>query len=151
MKPAEAARLVKPGDCVAIPIGSITPNLCAAIHARGDELHDVDILACAPFVDPPGPPRGTPPAGREELTRDDEDPSPKLGRVFAKAAGERPLCGVWHSTADGRAGGSFAREFASAANPAPRHQRERAGPPGRPQQERQHPNPGYEHGHLEQQ
>lgn len=52
MEPEAAVRLVSSGDCVAIPIGSITPNLCDALFARGDELHDVDLLVCAPFVDP---------------------------------------------------------------------------------------------------
>lgn len=52
VSPGEAAALVRPGDCVAIPIGSITPNLCQAIWERRNELHDVDIVTCAPFVDP---------------------------------------------------------------------------------------------------
>jgi 4-hydroxybutyrate CoA-transferase len=52
MEPAEAAALVRPGDTIVIPIGSITPNLCHAIWDRRDELSDVDILSCAPFVDP---------------------------------------------------------------------------------------------------
>lgn len=52
MEPEAAVRLVSSGDCVAIPIGSITPNLCDALFARGDELHDIDLVVCAPFVDP---------------------------------------------------------------------------------------------------
>ncbi|GIW18227.1 MAG: 4-hydroxybutyrate CoA-transferase [Tepidiforma sp.] len=52
MTAAEAAQLVRPGDTVVIPIGAITPNLCAALWERREELHDVDVLACAPFVDP---------------------------------------------------------------------------------------------------
>lgn len=52
VEPAEAAALVRPGDTIVIPIGSITPNLCHAIWDRRDELSDIDILSCAPFVDP---------------------------------------------------------------------------------------------------
>jgi acyl-CoA hydrolase len=52
MEPARAAELVRSGDTVVIPIGAITPNLCAAIWERRDELSDIDILTCAPFVDP---------------------------------------------------------------------------------------------------
>lgn len=52
MEPAGAAALVRPGDTIVIPIGSITPNLCHAIWDRRDELSDIDILSCAPFVDP---------------------------------------------------------------------------------------------------
>lgn len=52
MEPEAAVRLVSSGDVVAIPIGSITPNLCDALFARGDELHDIDLVVCAPFVDP---------------------------------------------------------------------------------------------------
>jgi len=52
MEPAEAAALVRPGDTIVIPIGSITPNLCHAIWDRREELSDIDILSCAPFVDP---------------------------------------------------------------------------------------------------
>ena len=52
MEPEAAVRLIYSGNCVAIPIGSITPNLCEALFARGDELHDIDLVVCALFVDP---------------------------------------------------------------------------------------------------
>jgi 4-hydroxybutyrate CoA-transferase len=52
MEPDEAARLVRSGDCVVIPIGSITPNLSSALFNRRDELRDIDLLTCAPYVDP---------------------------------------------------------------------------------------------------
>jgi acyl-CoA hydrolase len=50
--PAEAVARVRPGDTVVIPIGALTPSLCTALWERRDELYEVDILACAPFVDP---------------------------------------------------------------------------------------------------
>ncbi|MGE0601604.1 MAG: acetyl-CoA hydrolase/transferase family protein [Dehalococcoidia bacterium] len=50
--PARAAELVRPGDTVVIPIGAITPNLAQGLWERRDELSDIDILTCAPFVDP---------------------------------------------------------------------------------------------------
>ena len=50
--PARAAELVRPGDTIVIPIGAITPNLAQAVWERRDELSDIDILTCAPFVDP---------------------------------------------------------------------------------------------------
>ncbi len=50
--PEKAAALVRPGDTVVIPIGAVTPRLCEAIWERREELHDVEVLACAPFVDP---------------------------------------------------------------------------------------------------
>jgi len=49
---ARAAELVRPGDTIVIPIGAITPNLAQAVWERRDELSDIDILTCAPFVDP---------------------------------------------------------------------------------------------------
>jgi len=52
MEPGDAVRLVRSGDCVVIPIGSLTPRLCQALYDRGDELGSIDLLTCAPFVDP---------------------------------------------------------------------------------------------------
>lgn len=52
MAPEAAVQPVSSGDVVAILIGSITPNLCDALFARGDELRDIDLVVCAPFVDP---------------------------------------------------------------------------------------------------
>jgi len=50
--PSEAVKLVRPGDRVVVPIGSLTPALCQALFDRRDSLHDVEMLFCAPFVDP---------------------------------------------------------------------------------------------------
>jgi len=50
--PAQAAALVKPGDAIAIPVGSLTPTLAAAIFARRDELRDIHVYATAPIHDP---------------------------------------------------------------------------------------------------
>lgn len=52
MEPAAAVEFVRPGDCVVIPIGSITPNLAQALFARGDELGQIDLVTCAPYIDP---------------------------------------------------------------------------------------------------
>lgn len=52
MDASEAAALVRSGDTIIIPIGSITPALVDAIWERRDELSDVKVLSCAPFLDP---------------------------------------------------------------------------------------------------
>jgi len=52
MEPSRAVELVRSGDTVVIPIGALTPALCAALWERREELSEVDILTCAPFVDP---------------------------------------------------------------------------------------------------
>ncbi|HMO55017.1 MAG TPA: hypothetical protein PJ994_10975, partial [Tepidiformaceae bacterium] len=52
MDASEAAALVHPGDTIVIPIGSITPALVEAIWERRDELSGVNVLSCAPFLDP---------------------------------------------------------------------------------------------------
>ncbi len=52
MGPADAARLVKNGDRVVMPIGSITPAIARAIWDRRDELEGVSVLSTAPFFDP---------------------------------------------------------------------------------------------------
>lgn len=52
VEPSEAVKLVRPGDRVVVPIGSLTPALCEALFARREDLHDVEMVFCAPFVDP---------------------------------------------------------------------------------------------------
>lgn len=52
MDPADAARLVRSGDRVVVPIGALTPNLCKAVYDRGNEIDNVEVVVCAPFVDP---------------------------------------------------------------------------------------------------
>src|SRR5438552_2281331 len=52
MDPADALLLVQSGDRVAIPIGAITPVLCQALFERGSAIQDIEILTCAPFIDP---------------------------------------------------------------------------------------------------
>src|SRR5688572_28164025 len=52
VEPADALRLVKSGDRVAMPIGSITPVLGQALFDRREELRDIELLVCAPFFDP---------------------------------------------------------------------------------------------------
>ena len=51
ISPAEAAKLVKSGDRVLLPL--IYSGIVAAeISARADELRNVEVIAQAPFVDP---------------------------------------------------------------------------------------------------
>lgn len=52
MSADEAARLVRPGDGIGIPVGALVPTVVAGIFARADELHDVHIYASAPTTDP---------------------------------------------------------------------------------------------------
>jgi len=52
MSPGDAARLVRNGDNIGIPVGALVPTVVAAIYARHDELQDVDVYACAPSTDP---------------------------------------------------------------------------------------------------
>lgn len=48
----EAARLVRPGDGIGIPVGALVPTVAAGIFARAGELHDVHVYASAPTSDP---------------------------------------------------------------------------------------------------
>lgn len=52
LTPDEAARLVRNGDNIGIPVGALVPTVVAAIYARHNELADVDVYACAPTTDP---------------------------------------------------------------------------------------------------
>ncbi|MCA9823616.1 MAG: acetyl-CoA hydrolase/transferase family protein [Dehalococcoidia bacterium] len=52
MEPADAARLVRNGDRVVMPIGSITPAIAQAIWDRREDLENVHVLSTAPFFDP---------------------------------------------------------------------------------------------------
>lgn len=53
MSPADAVALIREGDRIAIPIGSLTPNLAAAIWDRRDQFSSgIDVLMTAPFIDP---------------------------------------------------------------------------------------------------
>ncbi len=52
MAPEEAARLVRNGDNIGIPVGAMVPTVASAIFGRRDELNDVDVYVCAPSTDP---------------------------------------------------------------------------------------------------
>lgn len=52
MAPADAAKLVRPGDTITIPVGALVPTVCSAIFERREELRDVDVFAAAPVMDP---------------------------------------------------------------------------------------------------
>jgi 4-hydroxybutyrate CoA-transferase len=53
MSPESAAALIQDADRIALPIGSLTPNLASAIWERRDEFsRGIDIVMTAPFLDP---------------------------------------------------------------------------------------------------
>lgn len=52
MDTADAIRLIRPGESIVLPVGSLTPGLAQGLWEAREEVRDIDLYVCAPFFDP---------------------------------------------------------------------------------------------------